>query len=100
MARGRRRRVKEKMRRKREEVAARKVVVSRLILIYLYVVPVYVLKMVIILIPISLSFTQAVLEESLSRGGELLSESRQRIVAMEVSCFHYSHCTVAPHGNY
>jgi len=50
VARGRRRRVKEKMRRKREEVAARK----------------------------------AVLEQSLCRGGELLSESRQLIVAMEV----------------
>ena len=40
VARGRRRRVKEKMRRKREEVAARKVVVGRFISIYLNVVPV------------------------------------------------------------
>ena len=40
--------MKEKMRRKREEVAARKVVVSsRFISIYLNVVPVYVLIMVI-----------------------------------------------------
>ena len=52
---------------------------------------------------LSLFLPQAVLEQSLCRGGELLSESRQRIVVMEVSCFHYSHChacSVAPHGNH